>query len=232
VPRYSDPASGFAVDYPHDWEVAAATAGVDPTPVPQEGERAGSPTSRPVQVSTYEGSAAPVATRPSASLPAHPPDWHVADGTLSDVTGDRVPEWVLLVWRPWRDWPIQRWSAATSPIAGFHDAAGESCHLILLDPRDGHEIWGGSALPVPFLALAVEDVDGDGGNEVVTVEGSYARGRDSPGTRVGVWRWNGFGFTLLWHSPPGTMDPHCLDDTDRCGMLDLMADLSSLRRSE
>jgi hypothetical protein len=128
---------------------------------------------------------------------------------------------VLLVWRPWRDWPIQRWSSAPSPIADFHDAAGDSCHLILLDPRDGREIWAGSALPAPFLALAVGDVDGDGRNEVVTLEGDYATGREGPATHVDVWRWNGFGFALEFRSPPGTFRELRLTDADNSGILDI-----------
>jgi hypothetical protein len=144
----------------------------------------------------------------------------VAASALADVTGDDVPEWALLVWRPWQDWPIQRWSSAPSPIAAYRDGAGESCHLILIDPRDGHEIWAGSALPVPLLALAVEDVDGDGRNEVLALEGRYADARDGPGSHVDVWRWNGFGFTLQWRSPAGTYPPGCLADTDRCGVKD------------
>jgi hypothetical protein len=153
-----------------------------------------------------------------APLPRLPPTWHVAASALADVTGDDVPEWVLLVWRPWQDWPIQRWSITPSPIAAYHNVAGESCHLILIDPRDGREIWAGSALPVPFLALAVEDVDGDARNEVLTLEGSYTDGRDAAGTHVDVWRWNGFGFMLQWRSPPGTFHPRCLSDADRCGV--------------
>ncbi len=150
-----------------------------------------------------------------------PPSWHVTGSVRADVTHDGLPEWVLLVWRPWRDWPIQRWSLAPSPIAGFHDAAGDSCHLILLDPRDGREIWAGSALPAPLLALAVGDVDGDGLNEVATLEGDYATGREGPATRVDVWRWNGFGFTLQWRSSPGTFRELRLTDVHNSGILDI-----------
>jgi hypothetical protein len=150
-----------------------------------------------------------------------PPSWDVTGSVLADATDDGVPEWVLLVWRPWRDWPIQRWSSAPSPIADFHDAAGDSCHLILLDPRDGREIWAGSALPAPLLALAVGDVDGDGGNEVVTLEGDYAAGREGPATHVDVWRWNGFGFSLQWRSSSGVFRELRLTDADNSGILDI-----------
>ena len=151
-----------------------------------------------------------------------PSTWRITASALADVTGDGSPEWALVVWRPWRDWPVQSWSIVPSPIAGFHDAAGESCHLILLDPRDGREVWAGSALPAPILALAVGDVDGDGRSEVVTLEGDYAAGRNGPASRVDVWKWNGFGFTLEWRSPPGVLHRLGLTDADDDGILDIV----------
>jgi hypothetical protein len=147
----------------------------------------------------------PPPATPSAGSPEPPPvpaDWRVTAAQRADVTGDGRPEWVLLVWRPWRDWPIQRWSPAPSPIADFKNARGESCHLILLDPTDGREIWAGSALPAPLVSLVAGDVTGDGHSEVVTLEGRYADPRAA--THVDVWRWEGFGFALAWRSPPGT----------------------------
>lgn len=158
-------------------------------------------------------------TQPVAH-PATPDAWDVRASALADVTGDGVPEWTLLVWRPWRDWAIQEWAPAPSPITGFHDAAGDSCHVILLDPA-GREIWAGSALPAPFVDLAVGDVDGDGRNELLTLEGDYAAGREGPAAHVNIWRWNGFGFGLAHRSPPGNWREFCLTDTDNDGILDI-----------
>jgi hypothetical protein len=39
------------------------------------------------------------------------------------------------------------------------------------------------------------DLDGDGRQELVTLEGEYDQPRWSRKT-IGVWEWNGFGFTL------------------------------------
>ena len=157
-----------------------------------------------VALSNAHEAAALFTLAPKNPPPATPADWRVTAATLADVTGDGESEWVLLVWRPWRDWPIQEWVSVPSPIAGFHDAAGDSCHMILLDPHDGREIWAGSALPAPLLALAVGDVDGDGLDEVVTLEGDYATGRDGTASHVDVWQWDEFGFSLEWRSPQGT----------------------------
>ena len=163
----------------------------------------------------------PYAIDTTLSPPATPSEWDVTAVSLVDVTGDGEPEWVLLVWRPWRDWPIQEWVSAPSPISDFHDAGGNSCHLILLDPGDGHEIWAGSALPAPLLALAVGDVNGDGLNEAVTLEGDYTTGRGGPASRVDVWAWNDFGFSLKWRSPEGTYHQLELIDSSRDGPLQI-----------
>ncbi|MFL7794542.1 MAG: hypothetical protein AB8I69_20535 [Anaerolineae bacterium] len=165
-----------------------------------------------VTLSHAHETAAPSAPATKRPLPAMPADWHVTAAALADVTGDGESEWVLLVWRPWRDWPIQEWVSVPSPITGFHDAAGDSCHLILLDPQDGREIWAGSALPAPLLALAVGDVDGDEIDEVVTLEGDYATGRDGTASHVDVWQWDEFGFSLEWRSPQGAFRQLCLTD--------------------
>lgn len=158
----------------------------------------------------------------SVAAPAQiPPDWQVVSSALADVTDDGAVEWVLLVWRPWQDWPIQRWSPAPSPIAGFRDSSGESCQLMLLDPRDGREIWAGSALPTPLVSIVVGDVDGDGRHEVVALEGDYAASRDGPAAHVDVWGWNGFGFTLEWRSPAAVFRQVRLTDGNGDGTLDI-----------
>jgi hypothetical protein len=189
------------------------------------------PTSTPIGTALIRPSTVPDGPITLGSvMPPLPSDWQVASAALADITGDGLAEWVLVVWRPWQDWPIQRWSSVPSPIAAFHDETGDSCHLILLDPRDGREVWAGSALPVPLLAMVVEDVDRDGTNEVVALEGSYAGGRKGPGNHVDVWGWSGFGFTLEWRSPSGSFDPGCLVDAD--SRASLFADFFGSRRHE
>jgi len=55
----------------------------------------------------------------------------------------------------------------------------------------------------------------------VTLEGDYATGRDGSATRVDVWRWNGFGFTLEYRLPPGTFRQLRLTHVDNDGILDI-----------
>ena len=81
-------------------------------------------------------------------------------------------------------------------------------------PANGHTY---SDLPVQIY-----DWDGDGRNEVVTLEGEYAAGRGGPAARVNVWRWNGFGFTMDWRSPLGVLRQLRLTDVDNSSILDIV----------
>ena len=128
---------------------------------------------------------------PPLQLPAI---WHVQDQVYADVTGDGQPECLLVVWRPWRDWPTRRWQAQPSPIAGNHDAAGLSAQLALLRPLGGghyRERWVGSALYQPVTALTALP-----GGQVAALETSYGRGRLVRSLSLSVWSWTGFGFRL------------------------------------
>ncbi len=160
---------------------------------------------------------APPEPCPTAVYPA---EWDIRAAIWADVTGNGVPECVMLVWRPWRDWPIMRWREGESPIASFRDAQGDSAHVIVTQPgQDGtyRELWAGSALPVPLMALAAGDVDADGAAELVGLETDYDRGRTGPGRRVSVWAWDGFGFELEARASAGHFTALHLTPPDELG---------------
>jgi len=134
-----------------------------------------------------------------------PASWRVAQAAFSDLNRDGVTEVTLLVWRPFRPWPVDAWLPHGGRIAGFHDAEGQSCHLILIGWRgDGPapvrgygELWAGSALAEPVRAFAAADLDGNGWQELVTLDGNYAAPPYAPARHLKVWEWNGFGFTVV-----------------------------------
>jgi hypothetical protein len=60
-------------------------------------------------------------------------------------------------------------------------------------------VWQSSNLDRPNYEAGLADLDGDGTNELVVVEGEY----DDPGVReAGVWRWNGWGFSKISYGEP------------------------------
>jgi hypothetical protein len=136
-------------------------------------------------------------TRDGSEIWSSPSGWEVVEGRITDLDHDGSPEISLLVWREFAPWPIDAYIPRPGRIDSFHDRNGRSCHLILIGWQPGGfgELWAGSALSQPIVAFEAADLDGDGGQELVALEGSYDRSR-LIGKTIGVWDWNGFGFTL------------------------------------
>ena len=143
-------------------------------------------------------------------------------GTI-DLTGDGVPEQVRLgdeqvvvlsngieVWRGLPEWQVADLALGDPNddgrgeillALGKQDAEGEMrSHPFIVGYRAGayRVLWGGSAVVDPILEVELGDVDGDGEQELIVIEERNA------GRAVSVWRWHGWGFGLMWRSPPGT----------------------------
>jgi hypothetical protein len=129
-----------------------------------------------------------------------PAEWQVAQAAIGDLDRDGEAEVDLLVWRPFRAWPVDRFLPYGGRIDAFQDRQGRSCQIILIAWRGGayQERWAGSALAEPLRSFAAADLDGDGRQELIGVETAYNAPLSSPAQAVSVWAWNGFGFSLLW----------------------------------
>ena len=128
-----------------------------------------------------------------------PPGWLISQAAITDLDRDGQPEITLLLWRPFRPWPVDRWLPNGGRITAFQDASGLSCHIILIGwTRQGYqELWAGSAMVDPITSFAAVDLDGDYAQELVALEGRYADPRSAPARTLKVWEWNGFGFTVV-----------------------------------
>jgi len=125
-----------------------------------------------------------------------PPEWEVKEVMVSDLNRDSEEEITLLVWRPFKPWPVDRFMPSAGRIDAFHDNNNMSCHLILIGLRDGKikELWAGSAMSDPINEIHAADLDGDGLQELVALEHAY--NSNSRKASITVWEWNGFGFSL------------------------------------
>ncbi len=138
-----------------------------------------------------------------------PGTWQVVQAAITDLDHDGRPEAALLVWRPFMPWPVDRWLPYGGRISGFHDAHGFSCHLILIGrtPKGYQEVWAGSALAEPIYQFTAADLNGNGNQELITLEGQYSDAWRQPEKHAGapaagnlkVWEWNGFGFSVVYH---------------------------------
>ena len=128
-----------------------------------------------------------------------PSTWRVQQTLIADLNHDGLPEAVLLVWRPFEPWPVDKWLPAGGRIRNFHDSSGMSCHIILIGWSQNafRERWAGSALAQPVKNLAAADLTGNGKQFLVTLESEYDDPPSAPARRLKVWEWNGFGFTVV-----------------------------------
>jgi hypothetical protein len=128
-----------------------------------------------------------------------PQDWEVVQAEFTDLNLDGAYEATLLVWRPFRPWPVDRWLPHGGRIASFQNANGFSCQIILIGEHVGHyqEMWAGSPLAEPVKSFAAADLNGDGFQELITLENGYSDARSAPGRTIKAWQWNGFGFSIV-----------------------------------
>jgi hypothetical protein len=127
------------------------------------------------------------------------PAWQVAQAQISDLNRDGLPEAILLVWRPFKPWPVDTWLPHGGRIRSFHDSNGLSCHIILIGWKQDafREVWAGSAMADPVQRFAAADLAGNGHPYLVTLEAAYEDPPSVPSRRLNVWEWNGFGFSIV-----------------------------------
>jgi hypothetical protein len=125
--------------------------------------------------------------------------WQIQQAEVTDLNRDGFPEAALLVWRPFKPWPVDEWLPNGGRINNFHDARGLSCHIILIGwyQDSFRERWAGSALAEPVNRFAAADLAGDGQQYLITLEGRYDDLPSAPSRNLKVWEWNGFGFTVV-----------------------------------
>lgn len=118
-----------------------------------------------------------------------PEDWWVDDFFLGDSNNDGIYDLNLLVWKAGSFGP-------SKPFWMTGEDKSIKNHLFIFKLVNGFfkPVWQSSNLDRPNYEAALEDLDGDGKNELVVTEGSYA----DPGERqVSIWKWNGWGFSRI-----------------------------------
>jgi hypothetical protein len=140
---------------------------------------------------------------------------------VADVNKDGKQEAAFVLWKPFRLEPEIIYDTFGFP--SLWEEGSLRNHLFIYGWRDAawQHLWCSSPVADPILQLDAADVDGDGDNELVVLEGSYDA-PDAAARHVTVWQWNGWGFTLQWRSPRGVWEHLMLQDVTDDGVLDIL----------
>lgn len=127
-----------------------------------------------------------------------PSDWWIDNFALADSNNDGVVDINLSLWKSG--------SFGTSkPFWIKENDISVKNHFFVLDFSGGtiKQVWGSSNLAEPNCEFKIADVDNDGKNDLVVVEGDYSQKLKCTGNYVAVWKWNDWGFSNEWRSEKG-----------------------------
>lgn len=127
-----------------------------------------------------------------------PNDWWVDDFILADSNNDGVLDMNLSLWKSGN-------FGTSKPFWIKENDMSVKNHFFVFDLANGtmKPIWGSSNLGVPNCEFRIADIDVDGKNDLITIEGDYAQKPACKENYVAVWKWNGWGFSNEWRSEKG-----------------------------
>ena len=127
-----------------------------------------------------------------------PSDWWIDNFALADSNNDGIVDINLSLWKSG--------SFGTSkPFWIKENDMSVKNHFFVLGFSGGSikQVWGSSNLAEPNCEFKIADVDNDGKNDLVVVEGDYLQKPKCAGNYVAVWKWNDWGFSNEWRSEKG-----------------------------
>ncbi len=127
-----------------------------------------------------------------------PNDWWIDDFALADSNNDGVVDINLSLWKSG--------SFGTSkPFWVKENDMSVKNHFFVLDFSGDtiKQVWGSSNLAEPNCEFKVADIDNDGKNDLVVIEGDYSQKPKCAGNYIAVWKWNDWGFSNKWRSEKG-----------------------------
>ena len=127
-----------------------------------------------------------------------PSNWWIDDFVLADSNNDGVVDINLSLWKSGS-------FGSSKPFWVKENDMSIKNHFFVLDFSGDaiKQVWGSSNLVEPNCEFKIADVDDDGKNDLVVIEGDYSQKPKCGGNYVAVWRWNDWGFSNEWRSEKG-----------------------------
>ncbi|MBE0447725.1 MAG: CapA family protein [Actinobacteria bacterium] len=136
-------------------------------------------------------------------------DWWVDDFYLADSTGDGGVNINLSIWKS-GDF------GDTKPFWVKENDQSIKNHFFVFNLVNGkvRPVWQSSNLDRPNCEFLFEDVDGDGKQELIVLEGDYSDKHLSKGEHIAIWRWKEWRFYNEWRSLAGEFKNLDIEGTD------------------
>ncbi|MDD5173199.1 MAG: CapA family protein [Patescibacteria group bacterium] len=127
-----------------------------------------------------------------------PSEWWVDNFVLADSNNDGIANINLSLWKAGN-------FGSSKPFWIKENDMSVKNHFFVLDFINGavKQVWGSSNLAEPNCKFQIADINNDGKNELITIEGDYSQEPKCSGNYVAVWRWNDWGFSNEWRSEKG-----------------------------
>ncbi len=128
-----------------------------------------------------------------------PDNWWVDDFQIADSTCDGIMNINISAWRAGN-------FGSSKPLWIEENDMSIRNHFFVMKLENGavKPVWMSSNLPVPNREFAFADVDLDGRQELVVIEGEYDDEIQRAGNHVAVWQWDEWGFSNEWRSDKGS----------------------------
>lgn len=128
-----------------------------------------------------------------------PDNWWIDDFILADSNNDGISDINLSLWKAGN-------FGSSKPFWVKENDMSIKNHFFIFDFIDDamKQIWGSSNLDEPNCEFQIADIDNDGKNDLIVIEGDYLQKPKCNGNYVAVWKWNDWGFSNEWRSEKGT----------------------------
>lgn len=127
-----------------------------------------------------------------------PKSWWIDDFVLADSNNDEIVDINLSLWK------LDNFMTSKS-LGDKEDGIKIRNYFFIFDFDNNSikKIWGSSSLAEPNCEFEIADIDNDGKNDLVVVEGDYSQKTECNGNYIALWKWNGEGFSNEWRSEKG-----------------------------
>lgn len=125
-------------------------------------------------------------------------NFKVDNFVVGDINNDNEIEIVLILWKQGKyGQGLPFWLEGNINDYGHHVFIykWQNSNLVLK--------WGSSTIDAPIKELMISDVNQDGKNELVVLEGNYKKYRQSFAEYLSIWHWQGWNFFNDFRSTQG-----------------------------